>query len=72
MALSASILSGLINSNIQAIPGINITDAAELDRFCDAIAEAIVTHIQSAAQVSVLVTAVQPGVGTAPGTGTVT
>ena len=51
MALDASTLSGLMKANIQAIPGINITNEDELEDFTDALAAAVVTHITGAAVV---------------------
>lgn len=71
MPLSAAVLSNLMVTNIQAIPGIVITDPAELARFTLAISTAVVTHITTAGTLVVVVTNVQGGVGTAPGTGTI-
>lgn len=70
MALSDSVLSGLIKSEIIGKFGPALTDA-ELKKFCDALAKAVVDHITASAQVSVTVTGVTPGPGSASGTGTV-
>ena len=45
MALSASALSTAMQAQIGLIAGINITNAAELKAFTDAISASIVTHI---------------------------
>lgn len=50
MALSIPTLSGLIKSNIESLYGA-ADDDTKLQQFCDALATAIVTHIQTDAQV---------------------
>lgn len=52
MALDKAALSALMVAKIQAIPGVNITQVAELQAFCDALADAVVTHITGAAVVN--------------------
>ena len=56
MPLSPSVLSSLIETNLKSqfnYPGSN---DADLKKMCDAIANAVVTHITSAAVVNVTVT----------------
>lgn len=70
MPLSPSVLSSLIETNIKAqfnFPGFN---DADLKKFCDAIASAVVTHITSAAVVNS--TGVDPQGGAVASIGTVT
>lgn len=50
MALSASGLSAIIKANLR--PSANVTNDAEFNNFCDAIAQAIVTHLTGAAEVT--------------------
>ncbi len=66
MALNATVLSGIIKTNLLATG--TVVSNASLDALCNAIAAAVVTHIQSAAGLAV-VTACPAGAGT--GTGTV-
>lgn len=70
MPLSQSGLSSAIKSEIESLYGAPDDDGT-LQNFADALAKAIVDHIQGNALVTVTVTGVQPGSGTAPGTGTV-
>lgn len=71
MALSAATWSTLMQANL-ATQG--VTELTKLKEFCDAIADANVTHITGAGQVVVTsVTGVTPGGGASgPGTGTIT
>lgn len=69
MALDKSVLSTLMQSKIAAIA--NITNTAELAKFCDAIADAVVSHIKAAAQVTTSTPGAQAGGSTLPGTGTI-
>lgn len=71
MALSASALKALIVSETQGL--FSIQDAAQIEKFAEAVANAVVQHITSSAVVTVAsVTGVTPGVGVSgPGTGTV-
>lgn len=55
MAMSNSGMSAAIKSEIQAIPGINITDEQELEKFCDAIGKAIVEYLKNNAQLNGIV-----------------
>lgn len=73
MALSESTLGALIKTEIEAKFG-PADDATILQKFCDAIAKAVVTHIKAAAVVNVTsVSGVTPGPGSSgTGTGTVT
>jgi hypothetical protein len=71
MSMTALGMSAAIKSAIQSIPGIVITDATTLQKFSDALAQALVIYIQANAQVSGTATGVQGGGGTAPVTGTV-
>ena len=66
MAMSKDGLSAALKTKISGISGITITNDAELQKFTDAVADAIVSYITTNA--SVLVTAVQAGPGTATGT----
>ena len=52
MAMTGSGMGAAIKTEIQAIPGISITNEAELTSFCNAICKAIVEYIQSSADVS--------------------
>lgn len=52
MAMTESGMAAAIKTEIEAIPGISITDDAELQKFCDAIGKAVVTYIQGNAEVS--------------------
>ncbi len=63
MPVSKASLSGKLVAAIG--PMINVGDAAQLQKICDAIAEAVVAEIKSA---TVTVLAVTPGSGTATGT----
>ncbi len=58
MALSASVLSGLIRTALAPTPdgtgnASHAVDNAQLTALCDAIASSVVAHIQSAAVVAV-------------------
>lgn len=57
MALSAPVLSAMMRTNLRTNPAIQTIDGAALTGLCDALAQAIVTHIQGAATVSVVGTA---------------
>lgn len=82
MALSASILSALIKTKrLALLDPSQIVNNAALTADCDAIAQAVVQHIQAAAVVTVppgvaVATAGSPsaqtGVTTAPGVGSIT
>lgn len=52
MAMTNSGMSAAIKTEIQAIPGISITDEQELENFCDAVGKAIVEYIQANADVT--------------------
>lgn len=73
MALSTAGLSAAMKTEIENIAEIVIVDDDGLKRFTDAVAKAVVEHIQANAvvntTVSVTVTGVQGGLGSAPGTG---
>lgn len=71
MALSAATWSTLMQANLASQ---GVTELTKLKEFCDAIADANVTHITSSAQVVVTsVSGVVTGGGVSgPGTGTVT
>lgn len=69
MTLSKSVLGALMKTKIMAIPGANITSETELQSFCDAMADAVVTHIVSAAVVIATASNVSSGAGTAPVSG---
>lgn len=80
MALSASVLSGLIRSKLLADGDSAAVDNDALTALCDCIAEACVEHIVAAAVVTVAPgiavataggPAAQTGATTAPGTGTI-
>lgn len=49
MALSSTTLSTAIKTEIKGIAGITIEDEAELEKFTEALATAIVDHLTSAA-----------------------
>jgi len=70
MALSESVLSGLIKTEMEGQFG-SPSDAAVLQKFCDAIAKAVVDHITSDAVVATDVANVQAGSTTVFGVGTV-
>jgi len=70
VALTQASLSTKIETEIKAQFGAPAA-AGQLKKFCDAVAKAVVDEIQSNAVVAVTVTTVTPGVGTAPGTGTI-
>lgn len=82
MALSASVLSGLIRSKALAAGApLNAVDGPALTALCDCIAQACVEHIVAAAVVTVppgvaVATAggpaAQTGATTAPGVGAIT
>lgn len=69
MALNAPALSALIKANLLANPASMAQNNAALSALCDAVAQAVVAHLLSAAAL-VVVTACPAGAGT--GTGTVT
>lgn len=54
MPLSASVLKGLIKTQLAGL--FTITDDATLDKFAQAVANAVVTHIQAQALVTGTVT----------------
>lgn len=68
MALNATTLANLIKSEIQSRtnPGSTPPEPLTLDEFCTAVANAVVSHITSNAQVTV--TGVTTGAGSATGT----
>jgi hypothetical protein len=68
MSLNATVLKGLIKTNLLTDPDSMAVDNPALDAFCEAIAAAVVLHITSAATLAV-VTTCPAGGGT--GTGTV-
>lgn len=70
MALTQASLSTKLQAEIIALYGA-ADDSARLKDFCDAVAKAVVDEIQANAVVTVTVTGVQGGPGSAPGTGTV-
>jgi ribose 5-phosphate isomerase RpiB len=59
MALNKDVLKGLIVAKVTAAVGVTHLETTELDKFADAIADAVVTHIKAAA-----VTACGAGAGT--------
>lgn len=78
MAMSSPTLSALIKTKIKATS--TVADDAELTKFCDAVAAAVVEHITAAAVVTVASgiavsttgsAVAQTGATTAPGTGTI-
>lgn len=71
MALAKATLSTLMQANLV---GLGVTDPTKLKDYCDAMADAIVSHITTSAQVVVAsVSGVTAGaVASGPGTGTVT
>lgn len=72
MALSKASLKGRIKTELTAIAaslGIPITDSAQLDKFCEAMANAVVDEIQQNAEV--LPGAMLAGGDPVTGTGTV-
>lgn len=74
MSLNANNLKSTLVTEIKNIPGIIILNDPELDRFCLAVATAVVNHITANAvvntTVSVTVPGVQTGLSTLPGSGT--
>lgn len=66
MPLSSSVLSTELQTEIAAV--LNIVDPAQLKKVCDAIAAAVVTHIQNNALVSGTVTSGAGAGGTVTGT----
>lgn len=82
MALSAPTLSGLIRSALAPTAdgtgnASHAVDNAQLTALCDAIAQSVVTHIQTAAVVTVVpgihvTTSGGTGATDAPGTGSIT
>jgi hypothetical protein len=78
MALSSSVLSAAMRAALLAEPDIQAIDGTSLTKLCDAIAGAVVSHITTAAVVTVpsgVAVQVTPATGTgatiAPGTGVV-
>lgn len=80
MALSASVLAGLIESKALGNPDTLAVEGEALTAFCSMIAEAVVEHIVAAAVVTVPpgvavattgTALAQTGATTAPGIGTV-
>lgn len=69
MALSAATLSTSLQSGIAG--AFTIVDAAALKKVCDAIANAVVTHITSSAVVNPTALIAPPAGGPVTGTGTV-
>lgn len=56
MALSKAALKGRIITELQALAlalGLNITDSAQLERFAEALANAVVDEIQANAEVTI-------------------
>ncbi len=75
MALSASVLSAAIKAQrLAGNPSAEIVNNAALQKDCDAIAAAVVAHIQAAAIVTVpaLGLIAPPGAGGGPVTGAAT
>lgn len=72
MALSASVLSAAMRAAMLADPDIGAVDDTGLTAMCDAIANAVVSHVTSAAVVLPLLLVAPPGGGPVTGTGTVT
>lgn len=68
MPLSAATLSAAIKTEIENIAGIDIIDEAELERFTDALATAIVDHITANALVTGTVTSGAGAGGAVTGT----
>lgn len=65
MPMSDAGMSAAIKSALEAIKGGPVTDA-DLQKFCDAMGQAIVEYVKANAQVHV--SGVQSGAGTATGT----
>jgi hypothetical protein len=76
VALDKTVLSALMVTKIKAIPGLAFTTPgeAELQKFCDAVSDAVVSHIKAAALVSVTVSTTggdpQGGTVSSSGSGT--
>lgn len=72
MALNAGTLGTLIKSTLDAAMGsVDQSDPAAIDAaFCNAIATAVVSHIQSSGQAFVVVSGVTAGAATVLATGT--
>lgn len=68
MAMNAAGMGAAIKTEILAIPGITITNASELDKFCNAVGKAVVEYIQANAETSVTTTC---PAGSGSGTGDV-
>ena len=64
MALSDSVLKGLILAELQNV--FDVQDISKAEKFAEAVAKAVVAHITSDAEVEV--TGVTSGSSTAPGT----
>lgn len=71
MAMSVSSLKTKIQTEIINQFGAP-ADSSQLQKFCEAIAQAVYDEVTTNAQVIVTVTGVQGGPGSAGGTGTVT
>lgn len=65
MALNTTVLGALMKSKVDAIADVDVGDR---QRFFDALAAAVVEHVQAAAAVTVVTTC---GSGAGSGTGTV-
>ena len=70
MALSATVLSGLIKANIDSM--LRPDQSGQTQKLADAIAQAVVTHITSAAVVVPTLMIAPPTGGPVTGTGVVT
>lgn len=72
MALSAATLSAAMKTALLADPGTGAVNNPALTKVCDAIAQAVVTHITTSAIVLPLLLVAPPGGGPVTGTGVVT
>lgn len=81
MALSATVLSGLVRAKVLANPDVQGVDGDALTGLCDAIAQAVVEHVVAAAVVTIPpgvpvatagTAAAQTGATTAPAVGGIT
>jgi hypothetical protein len=72
MALSASVLSAAMRSALLANPDTQALPNDALTAVCDAIAQAVVSHITASAIVLPLLMVAPPGGGPVTGTGVVT
>ena len=53
MAMTANGMAAAIKAQMEAIPGINVTDPTQLQGFCTALGTAIVAYIAANAQATI-------------------